>query len=77
VIRSHDGRMLVKSAAVFYMFGRLGGVYRLIAGVAGVLPQSLLDWCYDGCAKIRRKLFARPPGICPVIAPHLRARFHL
>jgi predicted DCC family thiol-disulfide oxidoreductase YuxK len=77
VIRSHDGRTLVKSAAVIYVLRRLGGVYRLFADGALVVPQTLLDWCYDGCAKIRRKLYPRPPGICPVIPPHLRVRFHL
>ena len=77
VVKSDGAKMLVKSAAVLYLLRRLGGIYRLLARVAGVLPGGLLDFCYDGIARVRRKLFPEPPGICPVIPPYLRARFHL
>jgi len=77
VVKNDVGQMLVKSAAVLYVLRRLGGIYRWLADVSGVFPLSLLDCCYDGIARVRRKLFPNPPGICPVIPPHLRARFHL
>ena len=77
VVKNDVGQMLVKSAAVLHLLRRLGGIYSLLAGVSGVLPRSLLDCGYDGIARVRRKLFPNPPGICPVIPPHLRARFHL
>jgi len=77
VVKNDVGQMLVKSAAVLHLLRRLGGIYSLLAGISGVLPRSLLDCGYDGIARVRRKLFPIPPGICPMIPPHLRARFHL
>jgi predicted DCC family thiol-disulfide oxidoreductase YuxK len=77
VVRTDDGQVVVKSAAVLYLLKRLGGVWCFFAAVLGVFPRGLLDCAYDANAKIRRLLFPQPPGVCPVIPPHLRARFHL
>ncbi len=75
VIRSLDGQLLVRSAAVIYVLTRLGGFWRCFATVAGVLPQSLLDRCYDA-ARARRRIFGRPDDLCPRVPEELRARFH-
>ena len=77
VVKSADGQLLLRSAAVLYLLRRLGRGYRLLAAAIGVLPRGLLDCCYDGVAALRRKLFLKPPDVCPVMPAHLRARFLL
>jgi predicted DCC family thiol-disulfide oxidoreductase YuxK len=77
VVKAADGRLLVRSAAVIYALSRLGGGYRFMAAAVEVLPPRLLDLCYDSVAKLRRKLFAKPPDVCPAIPPEWRSRFYL
>jgi predicted DCC family thiol-disulfide oxidoreductase YuxK len=40
-----------------------------------LLPRWLLDIGYDGVARIRKHLFAPPPGACPILPAELRGRF--
>jgi predicted DCC family thiol-disulfide oxidoreductase YuxK len=75
VVRTADGRTLVRSAAVLEIGERLGGGWRTLARLVGVLPRWLLDWGYDGVAKVRKLLFAPPVGACPLLPPELRGRF--
>lgn len=75
VIRTADGRTLVRSAAVRHIGERLGGGWRALARLAGLLPPWLLDAGYDGIARVRSRLFARPAESCPLLAPELRGRF--
>jgi predicted DCC family thiol-disulfide oxidoreductase YuxK len=77
VVKDADGRLLVRSAAMIYLLRRLGRGYRFMAAAMEVLPSGLLDRCYDSVAKLRRKLFAKPPDVCPAIPTHWRARFYL
>lgn len=75
VVLTADGRVLTRSTAVRHLMHRLGGIWRLLAAVAGVLPAGFLDATYDGIARIRHRLFARPKEACPLLPPHLRGRF--
>jgi predicted DCC family thiol-disulfide oxidoreductase YuxK len=75
VVRTEGGRVLTRSAAVVHVLRRLGGPWRLIGRLGGWLPRPLLDWTYDGIARIRHRLFAKPDDACPVVPPELRARF--
>lgn len=75
VVRTTDGRTLVRSQAVIHLGERLGGGWRVLARVASVLPAWLLDLGYDGIARVRSRLFARPEGTCPLLPPELRGRF--
>lgn len=75
VVRTHDGYLLLRSAAVRHVLVRLGGVWRLVATLAGLLPQSLLDVCYDAIAHVRRQLFRAPVESCPLVPPNLQVRF--
>jgi len=77
VVKSDDGRLLVRSAAILHLLRRVGGGYRFVAAALEILPRSLLDGCYGAVAKLRRKLFAKPPDVCPAIPAHWRARFYL
>jgi hypothetical protein len=37
----------------------------------------LLDTGYDGIARIRHRIFAKPPDACPILPAPLRDRFDL
>jgi predicted DCC family thiol-disulfide oxidoreductase YuxK len=75
VVRTEQGTLLTRSAAVLHIMRRLGGLWRLLAGLLVLLPVGLRDRLYDGVARIRHRLFARPAETCPLMPPHLRARF--
>ena len=76
VVRRPDGQILVKSDAALYVLGALGGLYGLLGRLSRAFPKTLRDWAYDGIARIRRTLFAAPEGVCPIMPPALRPRFH-
>lgn len=75
VLRTADGRILVRADAALHIGDRLGGVWRGWARLAGLIPRWLLNLGYDGVARIRKKLFAPPQGACPILPADLRARF--
>jgi predicted DCC family thiol-disulfide oxidoreductase YuxK len=77
VVQTENGALLTRSSAVLHILRRLGGVWRLLAGLLVLLPASLRDRLYDGLARVRHRLFARPAELCPLIPPELRARFDL
>lgn len=77
VVKTVDGRLLARSAAIRHVMKRLGGVWRVFSMVAGVIPASVLDFCYDRIAAIRKKIFRAPSDSCPILPPHLRARFRV
>lgn len=75
VLRLADGTLLVRSAAVLHIMRRLGGAWRVIALVSGLVPRVILDVGYRGVARIRRRLFRRPEALCPIVPAHLARRF--
>ena len=75
VVRTADGRTLVRSDAAIHIGERLGGVWRLLARATSLLPRWLLDPGYDVIARVRGRLFAKPDGACPLLPPELRQRF--
>jgi predicted DCC family thiol-disulfide oxidoreductase YuxK len=77
VVRSADGRLLVRSAAVLACALRLGGATAVVARVLLWVPPRLRDLVYDAIARTRYRLFGRKDDACPIIDPELRARFDL
>lgn len=75
VVRTDDGRLFLRSTAVRHILAQLGGVWRVVAALTALVPQNLLDACYDGIARVRRNLFRAPAESCPLVPPDLRARF--
>jgi predicted DCC family thiol-disulfide oxidoreductase YuxK len=69
-----DERVLVRSAAVLCVLRYLGGVWRVLAGLAAIVPRSLSDWAYDFIARHRHQLTRGGPA-CLVPTPDQRARF--
>lgn len=75
VVRTETGALLTRSAGVLHILRRLGGWWRILAGLLALLPRWVRDRLYDGVARIRHRIFARPAELCPLMPPHLRARF--
>ena len=74
VVRTTDGRLLTKAAAVLHILRHLGPVWRFLAALAAILPARALDALYDRAAAARRRL-PPPPHSCPVVPQELRSRF--
>ena len=66
VLRTADGRLLVRSAAVIAALGLAGGPAAVCAAAAGLAPRRLLDALYDAVARWRGRLFGREGEACPV-----------
>ncbi|MFB3118877.1 MAG: thiol-disulfide oxidoreductase DCC family protein, partial [Myxococcota bacterium] len=75
VLSLPSGDLLVRAAAILEIGKRLGGIWRVAAMAAGVLPLRVLNAGYDGIARIRHRIFASPPDACPLLPAHLRDRF--
>jgi predicted DCC family thiol-disulfide oxidoreductase YuxK len=75
VVQTEKGVLLTRSSGALHILGRLGGVWRLLAGLLVLLPTSLRDRLYDSVARLRHRLFARPAELCPLMPPSLRTRF--
>ena len=75
VLQRADGLLLARATAVLRIGRRLGGLWRLLAEAASIVPAPARDAAYDAVARVRRRLFARPETACPVLPPKLRRRF--
>jgi predicted DCC family thiol-disulfide oxidoreductase YuxK len=75
VVLTADGALLTRSAAVLHVFGRLGGLWRLLAAVGRLVPAGLRDGLYDGTVRVHRLLFRPTPPAEPEIPDGLRGRF--
>jgi|SRR6516225_2420916 predicted DCC family thiol-disulfide oxidoreductase YuxK len=67
-------RLLARSDAVIYLFRALGGRWRALAGMYGVLPGRMRDGLYDLVARNRYRMFGRLE-VCPVPEPGMRGKF--
>jgi len=77
VLSLPDGRLLVRASAVLEIGKRLGGIWRALAIAASVVPLRVLDAGYDGVARMRQRIFAKPPEACPILPTDLRDRIDL
>lgn len=72
--RTPSERLLNRSRAIIHAFLQLGGVWRLAARAASVLPASLADRVYDFVAVRRYRTFGRF-DTCPIPPSEWRDRF--
>ena len=75
VIRTADGRLLVRSAAALHVLETIGGGWRVLAGLLRMVPRPLLDAAYRAVAAIRDRLGPTPPATCPLVPADVRSRF--
>jgi predicted DCC family thiol-disulfide oxidoreductase YuxK len=66
--------LLSKGKAILIVLDGLGGVWRMAARIAGIVPKPLLDWLYDQVARRRYRWFGRYDA-CPVPTPGSREKF--
>jgi predicted DCC family thiol-disulfide oxidoreductase YuxK len=75
VLRTEDGVLLTRSAAVVALLRRLGPPWPWLASVVAALPTPLADRLYDGVARVRHRLFRHSLEPCPRVRPSWRDRF--
>jgi predicted DCC family thiol-disulfide oxidoreductase YuxK len=75
VLRTADGRTLIRSAAILHIAERIGGLWGAAARAVSMVPRWFLDLCYNGVARVRYRLFTRPGTACPLLPAELRQRF--
>lgn len=75
VLRTADGRLLVRSAALIAGLRSAGGAAAWLAAVAGLVPRALADGAYDAVARRRQRLFVPATEACPVPPGRWRGRF--
>ncbi|MEN6605639.1 MAG: DUF393 domain-containing protein [Bryobacteraceae bacterium] len=75
VVRTTDGRLLIRSAAVLHVLGQLGRCWRVFAGMLRAVPASLRDAVYNVIARTRRRLWRTPSTACPLLPRDLLSRF--
>jgi predicted DCC family thiol-disulfide oxidoreductase YuxK len=73
LVATAEDRVLERSAAIFYVLRRLGGVWGLVA-LFRFLPRVLTDWVYDQIAKRRLRFFGRL-ATCRIPSASERTRF--
>jgi predicted DCC family thiol-disulfide oxidoreductase YuxK len=70
---SHQ-RILVRSAGVLHAMSQLGGMWRVLAGAARILPRPVADVIYSAVARVRYTVFGKL-DVCRVPPPEWRNRF--
>jgi predicted DCC family thiol-disulfide oxidoreductase YuxK len=75
VLQKPGEQVLLKSAAVRAILLQIGGAWRVLGVILGMVPRPLADWGYDFVASIRHRLFKKPDDACPVVPPEWRTRF--
>lgn len=75
VLRTEDGRLLTRTSALAVVLGELPGLWPLLGRLLRRVPRPLRDMVYDAVAKVRRRVFPKPEGACPVVPAGLRERF--
>lgn len=75
VVQTADRELLYRSTGVVRLLRRLGGFWKFVATLLWLVPRPLRDLGYALVASTRRRLFKRPPDMCPVVPPALRDRF--
>jgi predicted DCC family thiol-disulfide oxidoreductase YuxK len=77
VVLTEEGSLLARSDAFIHILRRLGGGWRILGSVFGVVPRPVRDLFYDFIARIRYRVFGRRDELCPIGPADLRARFDL
>jgi len=74
-VLTRGGERLLRSGAAVHVLGRLGGAWKVLGGLLGLVPRSLRDAVYDYVARRRKSWFGEVEDSCPVVPAALRARF--
>ncbi len=75
IVKTFGGATLVRSDAAVHLLARIGGIWRIVGSLCGVLPRHVRDAMYDFVARIRYRVFGRQKDACPLMPADLRSRF--
>jgi predicted DCC family thiol-disulfide oxidoreductase YuxK len=75
VLRTADGHLYLRSDAIGQVLLALGGVWRVLGHALLLVPRAVRDGGYDAVARVRKRIFAQPKGLCPLLPPKLGRRF--
>jgi len=75
VVMKPEGGLLIRSSAVLFTLGKLHVGWRICSAILSIVPRVLSDMVYRGVARVRKKIFRTPPGVCPLVPPELAGRF--
>jgi len=75
VVLTRERKLLMRSDASVYVMRRMGGGWKILANILGLVPRGLLDGVYDFVARVRYRVFGRQDELCPIVPPNLRTRF--
>ena len=77
ILLTEEVETLTLSDAAVYALKTLTPGWRKVGGVIEVFPTPVRDFGYRCVAAVRKKIFKKPDGACPLVAPELRKRFIL
>jgi predicted DCC family thiol-disulfide oxidoreductase YuxK len=77
ILRTQDGTLHLRSAAVIQVMTELGGLWTAAAQLLRLVPRALRDGAYDVIGGLRYRVFGRAADACPVLTPQLRKRMVL
>jgi predicted DCC family thiol-disulfide oxidoreductase YuxK len=72
-----DGTMLLGTDAILHIFEKLDAPWSTIAPLLRIVPSFIRDAVYNTISHLRKKLFAKPPMVCPTMDPDEEKRFIL
>lgn len=75
VLLTENRQMLTQSDAAVHVMKTLSPGWARVGKMVGVLPKPLRDLGYRYVATVRKKVFKKPEGVCPLVPPELRGRF--
>ena len=72
-----DGTMLLGTDAILHIFEKLDAPWPSFAPAMKLVPSVLRDAAYNTVSHLRKKMFAKPPMVCPTMDPEEEKRFIL
>lgn len=76
-VLTRAGKLLCRTDATAHLLRALPAPWPQLGALLAAVPRPLRDAAYAVFARWRYRLFGREAQACPVLAPELRARFHL
>jgi predicted DCC family thiol-disulfide oxidoreductase YuxK len=75
VVLRPDGVLLDRSDAIVHILSGLGGLPAAMGRGLLLVPRPLRNLGYDAIARVRKRVFREPSGLCPMLPPELGSRF--
>lgn len=74
LVHTADGRVLVEDDGLLHLLDAFGGLWRVLAIAARVLPKPLRRRIYSAIGNRRHRLFGRTTSACPRVSSSMRKR---